>query len=78
MAKVKCIDCKYATVDKHASIGGWTAYECSNPDGEYHKALLNVGINGERQKQISWQGCELGRRRDRDETLSKAGTQDRT
>lgn len=63
MAKIACISCKYATVDNHASVGEWIAYKCSNPDSEFHKALLNVGINGETQKRISWTGCEFGEQR---------------
>ena len=39
---IKRISCKYATVDKTMSEKGWNAYECSNADSEYHKALLNV------------------------------------
>lgn len=73
--KVMCINCKYARVDDSASIGTWKAYECSNTNSEFHKALLNVGIHGEMHKRISWCGCEQGERREPDETLSKAGTQ---
>ncbi len=78
MAKIACISCKYATVDKSASMGGWTAYECSHSESEYDKALLNVGINGETQKRISWTGCEFGKRRDVDEVLSTPSVQNRT
>jgi hypothetical protein len=42
MKHIKCISCRFATVDKKASDSGWTAYECSNPKSEYYKALLNV------------------------------------
>lgn len=77
MAKTKCISCKYATVDNHASVGGWIAYECSNPESDFHKALLNVGVDGSRHKRISWSGCECGKRRDANETLSTEGVQNR-
>ena len=60
-ATIKCADCKYVTPDKKASEKGWTAYECSNRNSEYHKALLNVTPNGERQAYISWRGCGEGR-----------------
>ena len=78
MAHIMCINCKYASVDKSASIGGWTAYECTNSKSEYYRALLNIDINGKMQKRISWKGCRLGMRRNQDETLSKTSVQDRT
>ena len=60
--RVKCAECRYARPDKKMSEKGWTAYECCNPDSIYHKSLLNVTVNGERQSYISWAGCEYGRR----------------
>ena len=60
---VSCISCRYAKVDKKASDKNWTAYECGNEQSEYHKALLNVTSNGDKQHQISWSGCEHGERR---------------
>jgi hypothetical protein len=41
----------------------WAAIECSNSRSEYHKALLNVSVNGDRQDRVSWSGCEHGERR---------------
>jgi hypothetical protein len=38
----------------------WAAYQCTNCDSEYHRALLNVSYNGDRQLRISWSGCECG------------------
>ncbi len=61
--KVMCINCKYARVDDSASIGTWKAYECGNAESEYHRCLLNIGINGETHKKIVWQGCISGRRK---------------
>jgi hypothetical protein len=43
----------------------WAAIECGNLDSEYHKALLNVSLNGDRQPHITWSGCPCGERRDR-------------
>ena len=42
----------------------WEAIQCANADGPYHRSLLNVTINGEKQKEITWSGCEYGERRD--------------
>ena len=41
----------------------WKAYECTNPDSEYHRALLNVTPSGDRQLRITWGGCADGERR---------------
>jgi hypothetical protein len=38
----------------------WKAIECANPDSEYHKALLNVSPNGDRQERVTWCGCGEG------------------
>ena len=75
---IMCISCKYATVDQDACEGSWIAYECSNSESEYHKALVNVGANGEKNKRISWSGCEHGVRRQKDagEGLLEEGLQD--
>ena len=59
--RIRCADCRYAQVDENASESSWTAYECVNSRSEYHKALLNVTINGNMQSFISWCGCEHGR-----------------
>jgi hypothetical protein len=63
--KIPCISCRYARPDPRASEGGWTAYECGNPESEYHKALLNVTPSGEKQYRITWCGCKCGERRSR-------------
>ena len=34
--KIKCISCHFATIDESASDRDWKAYECSNPESEYH------------------------------------------
>jgi hypothetical protein len=60
---VRCISCRYAKVDEKASDKNWTAYECGNEQSEYHKSLLNVTPNGDKQHRISWSGCEHGERR---------------
>jgi hypothetical protein len=41
----------------------WAAIECANPDSEYHKALLNVTPNGDKQNCVTWCGCSEGERR---------------
>ena len=41
----------------------WAAIQCTNPESEYHKALLNVSINGDMQDRITWSGCIDGERR---------------
>ena len=53
---IKCISCKYAKADTRASTKDWTAYECTNPDSEYYRCLLNVTINGEKtiQNNMVW------------------------
>jgi len=38
----------------------WAAIQCVNPDSDYHKALLNVSINGDMQDRITWSGCTCG------------------
>jgi len=62
---IRCISCRFARPDKKASDRGWTAYECGNPESEYHKALLNVTPTGEKQYRITWSGCEYGERREK-------------
>jgi len=61
--RIWCKSCQFATVDKSACEGTWMAYECSNPESEYHRSLLNISINGEKQKIISWSGCDKGIRK---------------
>jgi hypothetical protein len=41
----------------------WTAYQCTLWESEYHRALLNVALNGNRQDDITWSGCAKGERR---------------
>lgn len=59
--KIRCSQCRFARMDKKASVKTWTAYECGNPNSEYYKALLNVTPNGDKQYRITWNGCEGGR-----------------
>jgi hypothetical protein len=61
--KIKCISCRFATIDESASDRDWKAYECSNPESEYHKSLINISENGDKHKRISWSGCEQGERK---------------
>lgn len=60
---MKCISCRFATVDESASDRDWKAYQCSNPKSEYHKSLINISENGDKHKRISWSGCEHGERK---------------
>jgi len=41
----------------------WAAYQCANAASEYHKSLLNVSPNGDKQTEITWSGCKHGKRR---------------
>ena len=38
----------------------WKAVQCTNPDSEYHRSLLNVTVNGDKQTAITWSGCAEG------------------
>ena len=58
--KIMCISCRYAQVDESASEKNWKAYECTNADSEYYKALLNVTPHGNKNRRISWSGCDKG------------------
>jgi hypothetical protein len=60
---MKCISCRFATIDESASDKHWTAYECGNPKSEYHKSLINISENGDKHKRISWSGCQHGERK---------------
>ncbi|NMB42122.1 MAG: hypothetical protein GX996_09330 [Firmicutes bacterium] len=60
---MKCISCRFATVDETASDKHWKAYQCGNPKSEYHKSLINISENGDKHKRISWSGCERGERK---------------
>ncbi|MGI6435575.1 MAG: hypothetical protein ACOX0F_09460 [Syntrophomonadaceae bacterium] len=61
--KIKCISCRFATIDESASDRNWKAYECGNPESEYHKSLINISENGDKHKRISWSGCDQGERK---------------
>jgi len=62
MAKqIRCADCRFVQVDKSYSTKHWTAYECGNHDSDYYGCLLNITSNGDKQKEITWRGCEEGR-----------------
>ncbi len=63
MKHIKCISCRFAQVDEKASDKNWTAYECSNPESDYYKALLNVSVDGNKHARISWSGCIRGERK---------------
>ena len=66
MAKhIRCSKCRFVRPDETANEGSWTAYECGNKKSPYYKALLNVSIDGDKYTRISWQGCELGERGER-------------
>ena len=41
----------------------WAAIQCICYDSEYHKALLNVSPKGDKQREVTWGGCEYGDRR---------------
>ncbi len=60
---MKCISCRFATIDKSASDKDWMAYECGNPKSEYHKSLINISQDGKKHKRISWSGCAFGERK---------------
>lgn len=60
---IKCVSCRYARKDENTSNKNWTAYECGNPDSEYHRCLLNITPSGEKQDRITWNGCGQGERR---------------
>ena len=63
LLRIKCISCRFAKVDKSASDKNWTAYECGNPNSEYHMALLNISVDGNELKRITWSGCACGERK---------------
>lgn len=60
---MKCVSCRFATVDESAGDKDWTAYECSNPKSKYHKSLINISGNSDKHQRIPWPGCEHGERR---------------
>jgi hypothetical protein len=55
-------DRRFETVCNRQTLR-WMAYECVNRRSDYHKALLNVTVNGDKQAYISWAGCARGERR---------------
>lgn len=60
---IRCASCRFVRTDRIASDRDWTAYMCGNPMSVYHRALLNVSINGDKQSRVSWIGCDKGERR---------------
>ena len=56
---IRCISCRFAKVDEYVSESRWKAYECSNPESKYHKALLNVSADGDKHTRISWSGVPV-------------------
>ena len=60
---IRCVSCCFARPDMKASTFTWMAFECGNSASEYHRCLLNVTINGEKQSRITWSGCKFGKRR---------------
>jgi hypothetical protein len=55
-------DRRFDTVCRQQTLN-WAAYQCTNPDSDYHRALLNVTQNGDMQRAITWCGCADGERR---------------
>ncbi len=61
-----CDSCRYAVEDMTTKgwewVGdkwrSWVGVECSNPDSEYHLALLNITASGSAQAEVTWRGCE--------------------
>ena len=41
----------------------WKAVQCVCSVSPYQYSLLNVTINGDKLKRVSWSGCEHGKRR---------------
>ena len=63
MAKhIRCSQCRFVRPDKAASEKGWTAYECGNRKSEYYKALVNVSLDGDMLRRVTWKGCPCGER----------------
>lgn len=60
---IRCASCRFIRADRMASDRDWTAIMCGNPASVYHKALLNVSIDGDKQSRITWTGCEKGEER---------------
>jgi len=58
--QIRCSQCRYAQPDPTASKGKWTAYECSNRESDYYRALLNITEGGAKQDSVTWTGCECG------------------
>ena len=38
----------------------WPAIQCTNPESEYYRALLNVTPSGDMQDRVTWSGCVCG------------------
>ena len=58
--RIRCAACRFARADKSASNRTWMAFQCDNDKSEYHRCLLNITPNGDKQSRITWTGCELG------------------
>ena len=41
----------------------WAAIQCTHPESEYNRALLNVTPSGDPQDRVTWGGCPLGEKR---------------
>jgi len=41
----------------------WPAVQCTCPDSEYHRSLLNITQSGDMLEDIIWSGCACGERR---------------
>ena len=68
---VRCAECRYAMFNEKASAYTqkkrelkWAAIQCTCTYSEYHKATLNISLNGDRQDFVSWDGCKNGVKRE--------------
>ena len=43
----------------------WAAIQCTNPDSEFHRCLLNITPSGDKQYRVTWGGCPCGERGER-------------
>jgi len=55
---IKCYDCTFAI---EAIRNKRTVFVCSNKNSEFHKALLNINIDGKSSIRPTWRGCTLGK-----------------
>lgn len=61
--KIRCASCTFVKEDATMNTRKWKAYECGNPQSEFHKSLLNVSVHGNKQPAITWSGCSCAVRR---------------